>query len=765
MTSTKAPTISTWTTPTPSGPGATCNLQYRTVRVVSNEEPVVLRNHSRLFFFRPEGTMQGASSHSPPPAPSDTWKVAEPEAENHFTTKHTGAEIVERFRRRMTAEKNEPTTRVVVEAFQGSKTIRRVHAVGSSYQVGWVFDGDVDACAVCKKEFSWWAARARHHCRECGQVVCHVCSPHKTIIPNFDEGPGGSRQCSRCHDGNGPQNSLGQNDENVAAFKAAYERMRELIPPDVARSSVGAMIGQGLPEEIAQRLWKCRSLWLVVMAPEDIAKVHIADFRSKYDWHGLDITELRAIYHVLPEWDRTSASSVKAEWKDGLRTRLEDLARKQQAGTLSRQELRNHAYDEVDASKLALYDASAVIEARYTKQIAESPVLFRAPAIATTAPLLGESAEKRQEQLLEEEINAWCLPSPTSSDAVEEAPLDEFALLYDDACPKSPRASRRSSHHHHHTTTITNTNTTTAAKSRRGSLTNSRKSIGGLMPRRLSGLGSPSERASSPQAKNLTPFRVPLFDLGSAEGKSDGNETENIDIGAVPGLLAASASAGDSTNAVTFPATLASTAATTAASAIAALLSGDAYKAKEILAAGAKIDCGQATALLLNLVQDPDSLTDARATLELLLDLGASIDAPDESGRTPIIFLFASPELGSILVRRGADILLDDDTGVCALQTTMEYGIEWLLDEFVASGREEQFLANGDEDERAKYGSILLFGGLATKLDGLLADKKVPIFTEEEVHILQEICGSNMENWREPVETYELLERMGAVYS
>ena len=546
----------------------------------------------------------------------------------------------------------------------------------------------------------------------------------------------------------------------VATFKAAYQRMRELIPLDVARSSVGALIAQGLPEEIAQRLWKCKSLWLVVMAPEDIAKVHIADFRSKYDWHGLDIIELRAIYHVLPEWDRTSASLVKAEWKDGLATRLEDLARKEQAGTLSRQEMRNAAYDEADASKFALYDSTAAVEARYTKQIAESPVLIRSPAAAaaaaaTTAPLpllYGESAEKRQEQLLEDEISAWCQPSPTSSDVVEEEVLlDEFALLDDDnACvARQPRASssRRSSHHHHHQS---HQNSTT--KSRRGSLTNSRKSIGGLMPRRLSGLGSP-ERAS-PQAKNFTPFRSPLFDLGSADNNVNSDDGGETGGDANPMVPASGASGVKSSGGVT-----------AATSAIAALLSGDAFRAKKLLIEGAQIDCGQATALLLNLVQDPDSLTDAKATLELLLDIGASIDAPDDSGRTPLICLFASPELGSILVRRGADILKDDDTGVCALQTTMEWGIEWMLDEFVACGREEEFLANGNEDERAKYGSILLFGGLATKLDGLLSANKVPSFTPEEVTILQEVCGTNMEAWREPVETYELLERMGAVYT
>ena len=55
----------------------------------------------------------------------------------------------------------------------------------------WVPDQMAPLCNVCSSAFS--ILRRRHHCRMCGQVVCHSCSHH----------PRGKRICSACYRGDG----------------------------------------------------------------------------------------------------------------------------------------------------------------------------------------------------------------------------------------------------------------------------------------------------------------------------------------------------------------------------------------------------------------------------------------------------------------------------------------------------------------------------------------------------------------------------------
>ncbi|ETV99395.1 hypothetical protein, variant 2 [Aphanomyces invadans] len=42
----------------------------------------------------------------------------------------------------------------------------------------WIPDTDRRTCAVCLKMFLF---RRKHHCRQCGEVVCNMCSPHREI--------------------------------------------------------------------------------------------------------------------------------------------------------------------------------------------------------------------------------------------------------------------------------------------------------------------------------------------------------------------------------------------------------------------------------------------------------------------------------------------------------------------------------------------------------------------------------------------------------
>lgn len=49
--------------------------------------------------------------------------------------------------------------------------------------------------------------------------------------------------------------------------------MRAIVPPDVAETNLQAMLRAGLPKPVAERIWKCRCLWLLSMHPDDIKKV------------------------------------------------------------------------------------------------------------------------------------------------------------------------------------------------------------------------------------------------------------------------------------------------------------------------------------------------------------------------------------------------------------------------------------------------------------------------------------------------------------
>jgi hypothetical protein len=74
----------------------------------------------------------------------------------------------------------------------------------------------------------------------------------------------------------------------------------------------------------------------------------LADFRSKYFYDGLDITEMRAVWYNLPKWDIDAENPLekgKAEWKEGFKSKLDDLAYKEAIGKLPVHLVRHPAYE------------------------------------------------------------------------------------------------------------------------------------------------------------------------------------------------------------------------------------------------------------------------------------------------------------------------------------------------------------------------------------------------------------------------------------
>ncbi|KAG5452540.1 Pleckstrin y domain-containing F member 2 [Clonorchis sinensis] len=60
----------------------------------------------------------------------------------------------------------------------------------------WIPDAEASHCMVCRNtEFT--LVHRRHHCRNCGKVVCHKCSSYRWMLPY--QGSSRVRICSECH--------------------------------------------------------------------------------------------------------------------------------------------------------------------------------------------------------------------------------------------------------------------------------------------------------------------------------------------------------------------------------------------------------------------------------------------------------------------------------------------------------------------------------------------------------------------------------------
>lgn len=141
-------------------------------------------------------------------------------------------------------------------------------------------------------------------------------------------------------------------------YSKAYRRMRGMIPPFIATLTLAGLLETGVPRAVAERLWSKRCLWLVVMHPRDIRKIHVADLRSKYTPVGLDLTERYAVWHNLPDWgdeqhdtavfDDTDDHHVhtrgKIDWKANFKTQMDEMARRLARSELEDDQVRHRAY-------------------------------------------------------------------------------------------------------------------------------------------------------------------------------------------------------------------------------------------------------------------------------------------------------------------------------------------------------------------------------------------------------------------------------------
>ena len=67
---------------------------------------------------------------------------------------------------------------------------------GEYKNVGWVVDVGVSKCMMCARAFGMLTYR--HHCRSCGNVICHSCSPYLHEVMELP-GQGPQRLCMLCY--------------------------------------------------------------------------------------------------------------------------------------------------------------------------------------------------------------------------------------------------------------------------------------------------------------------------------------------------------------------------------------------------------------------------------------------------------------------------------------------------------------------------------------------------------------------------------------
>jgi hypothetical protein len=149
-------------------------------------------------------------------------------------------------------------------------------------------------------------------------------------------------------------------EDQKPVMEKCRRRMRAVIPPDVTQTNVNKMIEEGVPKVIANRIWNKKALWLICMHADDIKRIHIVDLKSKYNPQGLDIIEMRACFAALPEEFDLDSDGKKAEWRNNIRVKLEELTTKEANNRLSALEKRNPCYKGFD--DISIYDPDSAIE-------------------------------------------------------------------------------------------------------------------------------------------------------------------------------------------------------------------------------------------------------------------------------------------------------------------------------------------------------------------------------------------------------------------
>jgi hypothetical protein len=207
------------------------------------------------------------------------------------------------------------------------------------------------------------------------------------------------------------------------------------------------------------------------------------------------------------------------------------------------------------------------------------------------------------------------------------------------------------------------------------------------------------------------------------------------------------------------------------ASLIKYILAGEYDLAKDLLSSGCpKVEPVEASQLLLKCISKielGDETFKTSFQLELITmlvdELNADVNSVDSEGRTALeMIVLAEPLIVRFLISRGANAMLQNNNGSCALSISFEYGIEMLYEYYISYGCETKLKESKDTDSITRYTACLISGGYGQKAQEYINEFKLE-FSPEIATAMLEICKGNMENLKEPIETFLLLDSLGAV--
>jgi hypothetical protein len=135
------------------------------------------------------------------------------------------------------------------------------------------------------------------------------------------------------------------NIENKEMNQKALLLQRSIIPINIYNGlSKETLLNLGMSRELATRITRVRSLWIVHMDPKKIPFIHEADLNNVYSFVGLDLTELRALYSCIPDKFENDQNNMKQNWTDNITEKLKGMIRSENHSALRATEIRHQAY-------------------------------------------------------------------------------------------------------------------------------------------------------------------------------------------------------------------------------------------------------------------------------------------------------------------------------------------------------------------------------------------------------------------------------------
>ncbi|KAJ1448806.1 hypothetical protein M885DRAFT_128508 [Pelagophyceae sp. CCMP2097] len=197
-------------------------------------------------------------------------------------------------------------------------------------------------------------------------------------------------------------------------LEEAQRRCRTFVPPDVFAlgTSVEGLVEAGVPQTVAKRIFQTPAVWLVRAQPQFIARLHVADLRSKYSPNNLDVVELRALYASMPTTFENDARGGKAQYLASLRQRLLELGR----GDLESAKKRHGSYFASGRAGVGF-------------EFEEGPFDADAPLVAVTAHRAAQSGAQATEKLatLTDVLRTTAPPATPARGDGPASPPDEGA--------------------------------------------------------------------------------------------------------------------------------------------------------------------------------------------------------------------------------------------------------------------------------------------------------------------------------------------------